>query len=138
MTTEQIEEIVEHNKCLQDHLADLSITHAKHRQRLDELISGYVRDKKDLAAALETEPIHWEMVREIKSLKTGLVADTYTKSYVSAPFGDVSAPLELVTLKRGMDDLAIIPAKLLREMFEELRPILDSENAAKVTNKGSE
>lgn len=56
-------------------------------------------------------------------------ATTFTKSYVTAPFGTEESPLELVTLQQGMDDIAVIPARLFREMIAELRPILDSENA---------
>jgi hypothetical protein len=56
------------------------------------------------------------------------VATTYTKSYVSAPFGTEDSPLEQVELKSGEREIAVIPVSLLREMFDELRPILDSEN----------
>jgi len=56
------------------------------------------------------------------------IATTYTKSYVSASFGTEDSPLELVTMKSGLDEIAVIPASLLREMIDELRPILDSEN----------
>lgn len=51
-------------------------------------------------------------------------ATTYTTSYESAPFGSDS-PLELVTLKSGEHELAVIPAKLLREIIEDLHGLLD-------------
>lgn len=54
-------------------------------------------------------------------------ATTYTTSYEPAPFGSDS-PLEMVTLKSGEHEIAVIPVKLLREMIAELRPILNSEN----------
>ena len=56
------------------------------------------------------------------------IATTYTTCSADAEFGDVSAPLARVTLKDGVNEIAVIPASLLREMFDELRPILDSEN----------
>ena len=50
-------------------------------------------------------------------------ATTYTKDYVSAPFGTES-PLELVTLKSGEVEIAKIPAALLQEMAADLTPNL--------------
>jgi hypothetical protein len=99
-------------------------------ERMGELLGDYERDKRQLAEALETDPIHAVMLREIADLKCRpQKVTTYTKSYVSAPFGTEDSPLEQVELKSGEREIAVIPVSLLREMFDELRPILDSENA---------
>lgn len=106
-------------------------------ERMGELLGDYERDKRQLAEALETDPIHAMMLREVGDLKREAelwrigsppAATTYTKSYVSAPFGTEDSPLEQVELKSGEREIAVIPVSLLREMFDELRPILDSEN----------
>jgi hypothetical protein len=106
-------------------------------ERMGELLGDYERDKRHLAKELETDPIHDHMIREVVALKEEAanwrdehvrreaaeptVASTYTKSYVSAPFGTEGSPLQLVTLKRGLEELAVIPASLIFEMFTELR-----------------
>jgi hypothetical protein len=66
-------ELVEENRHLKDQLATLSKTHAKDRQRLDELLSDYVRDKRIIGEALgltgENVMIHWFQLRAIHSLQ---------------------------------------------------------------------
>ncbi|MBC8125816.1 MAG: hypothetical protein H8M99_01530 [Gloeobacteraceae cyanobacterium ES-bin-144] len=68
-----INELVEENRHLKEQLATLSITHAKARQRLDELLSDYVRDKRIIGEALgltgENVMIHWFQLRAIHSLQ---------------------------------------------------------------------
>ena len=68
-----INELVEENRHLKEQLATLSITHAKDRQRLDELLSDFVRDKRIIGEALgltgENVLIHWFQLREIHTLQ---------------------------------------------------------------------
>jgi hypothetical protein len=64
-----IDEIIEQNKSLKDQLATLSYSHAEHRQRLDEMLMKNYKEKNAMAEALNTEPIYWEMMSEIRALK---------------------------------------------------------------------
>lgn len=48
-------------------------------------------------------------------------ATTYTKSYVSAPFGTEGSPLEFITLKAGDVDVATLPLHQIVHIAEELR-----------------
>ena len=64
-------ELIQENRHLKDQLATLSKTHAKDRQRLDELLSDYVRVKRTIREALgmtgEDAMIHSFQLREIRS-----------------------------------------------------------------------
>jgi hypothetical protein len=66
-------ELIEENRHLKDQLATLSKTHAKDRQRLDELLSDYIRDKRIIGESLgltgEDAMIHSFQLREIRSLQ---------------------------------------------------------------------
>lgn len=91
-------------------------------ERMGELLDDYERDKRQLAEALETEPIHTVMLREIAGLKCRpQMVTTYTKSYVSGEFGDISKPLEFVTLKARDVELANLPLREIVHMVDDLR-----------------
>lgn len=72
-TSDGVNELVEENRHLKEQLATLSITHAKDRQRLDELLSDYVRDKRVIGEALgltgESVMAHWFQLQAIHSLQ---------------------------------------------------------------------
>lgn len=67
------EELEEENRHLKDQLATLSKTHAKDRQRLDELLSDHIRDKRIIGEALglvgEDAMIHMFQLRKIQILR---------------------------------------------------------------------
>jgi len=74
--SEKERELQEENRHLKDQLATLSKTHAKDRQKLDELLSDYIRDKRIIGEALgldgENAMVHLFQLREIRALlKTG-------------------------------------------------------------------
>jgi hypothetical protein len=46
---------------------------------------------------------------------------TYTKSYVSAEFGDTSAPLEFITLQAGNVEIAQLPLREIVHIVDDLR-----------------
>jgi septal ring factor EnvC (AmiA/AmiB activator) len=66
------DELTQENRHLKDQLASLSKTHAKDRQRLDELLSDYIRDKRIIGEALgltgEDAMIHSFQLRAIHFL----------------------------------------------------------------------
>ena len=63
-------DIIEENRHLKDQLSTLSKTHARDRQRLDDLLSDYIRDKRIIGEALglkgEDAMIHSFQLREIR------------------------------------------------------------------------
>lgn len=52
-------------------------------------------------------------------------ATNYTKSYVSAEFGDTSKPLEFITLKVGDMELVNLPLDLIVGIADDLRAEID-------------
>jgi hypothetical protein len=92
-------------------------------------VRWFVRGMGSILVPISAEEFRREVDQCVDEMEPR-TATTYTKSYVSASFGTEGSPLvfQLVTMKSGLDEIAVIPASLLREMIDELRPILDSEN----------
>lgn len=122
--TEQMEELVEENLSLKDQLATLSKTHAKDRQRLDELLSDYVRDKRIIGEALglvgENAMIHFSQMRAILALQEQSCPDA----------GDrIERLRKALVLLVGSDDKEELEG--MRDVMKDV-PVSDAEMLAEV------